>query len=291
MSDDVNVASLVAGARPELLAARRGGDGGRVSRALSGVAWGLFGILILLVIWRGYLYVFSVDHFIGRTPTDVFKALFTADDAGANRSLLFHHSLTTLRDATIGLVIGTVVALAGAILFTLVKPVQQTFMPMALVLQSVPLVALTPLIGSIFGGGLMTIAIVASIVTFFPTLVNVTIALREVPGQSIDLMRAYGATRSVTLRKVQFPSALPALFASLRIGAPRALVGALLAEFLITEQGLGGDMLHTMTNFQLDVLWAAVALVTLYSIILYNAISAVERSVLERYAPNALGGR
>jgi ABC-type nitrate/sulfonate/bicarbonate transport system permease component len=288
VSDDLNVA-LVAGTRPELLTGSRRGEGGRVSRALSAVGWGLFGVVILLVIWRGYLYVFNVDHFIGRTPTDVFKALFTNSDASANRSLLFKHSLTTLRDAAIGLVVGTAVALLGAVLFTLVKPVQQTFMPMALVLQSVPLVALTPLIGSIFGSGLTTVAIVSSIVTFFPTLVNVTIALREVPGQSIDLMRAYGASRSVTLRKVQFPSALPALFASLRVGAPRALVGALLAEFLITEQGLGGDMLHTMTNFQLDVLWAAVALVTLYSIILYNAISAVETSVLERYAPHQLG--
>src|SRR5262249_37192357 len=119
--------------------------------------------------------------------------------------------------------------------------------------------------------------------------VNVTLALREVPGQAIDVLRAYGASQSVTLRKVQFPSALPALFASLRIGAPRALVGALLVEFLCTGQGLGGDMLHTMTNFQLDVLGAAVALVTLYSIILYNVISAIEQSVLARYAPHQLG--
>jgi ABC-type nitrate/sulfonate/bicarbonate transport system permease component len=288
MSDDVNVA-LVAGARPELLAGSRRGEGGRVSRALSAVAWGVFGVVILLVIWRAYLYIFHVDHFIGRTPIDVWKALTSASDAGANRSLLFHHSLTTLRDAAIGLAVGTTAALIGAVLFTLVPPLEQTFMPMALVLQSVPLVAMTPLFGSIFGRGLFTVAVVSSIVTFFPTLVNVTIALREVPGQSIDLLRAYGATRADTLRKVQFPSALPALFASLRIGAPRALVGALLAEFLITEQGLGGDMLHTMTNFQLDVLWAAVALVTLYSIILYNAISAVETSVLERYAPHQLG--
>ena len=79
---------------------------------------------------------------------------------------------------------------------------------------------------------------------------NVTLALRAVPRESLDLMRAYGASRRTTLRKVQFPSALPALFASLRIAAPLALIGALLAEWLATGKGLGYLMLQRGLDVQ-----------------------------------------
>ncbi len=284
-----DVTAVLASTRPDVESGGRAGRGGAWRVAIA-VAWGVVGIVLMLVIWRGYLLVFNVNHFIGRTPIDVWRAVTSGDTASSNRSALLHDSVTTLRDAAIGLAIGTILALIGAVLFSLLRPVQQTFMPISLVLQSVPLVAMTPLIGSIFGfQSLASVAIVTSIVTFFPTLVTVTLALDEVPKQSVDLMRAYGATPTVTLRKVQFPSALPALFASLRIGAPRALVGALLAEFLVTDRGLGSVMLHAGNNSDYDLLWAAVALVTLYSIILYNAISAVETSVLARYAPHQLG--
>jgi ABC-type nitrate/sulfonate/bicarbonate transport system permease component len=111
------------------------------------------------------------------------------------------------------------------------------------------------------------------------------LALRAVPASSFDLMRAYGASPYATLRRVQLPSALPSLFAAMRVAAPLALVGALLAEWLITGQGLGYLMLQSVTTFELDRMWAAVTLVTIASIILYNAISAVEQLALSRYTP------
>ena len=135
-------------------------------------------------------------------------------------------------------------------------------MPIAMVLRSVPLVAMTPLIVLVFGRGLMAVTVIAGIVTFFPTLVNVTLALRATPQESIDLCRAYGASPRHTLRKVQVPSALPALFASLRIAAPLALVGALLAEWLATGQGLGYLIQTSMTLVGLQPAVGRVVLVT-----------------------------
>jgi ABC-type nitrate/sulfonate/bicarbonate transport system permease component len=177
------------------------------------------------------------------------------------------------------------------VVFTLRRGVQQTFMPLALVLQSVPLVAMTPLIALIFGRGLVTTGIITGIVTFFPTLVNVSLAMRQVPSQSVDLVRAYGGSPTDTLRKVQFPGALPALFASLRIAAPLALVGALLAEYLATDKGLGALMLHSMNLSLYDQLWWAVVLVTLYSVLAYSIITALEGAVLARYAPHQVRAR
>jgi ABC-type nitrate/sulfonate/bicarbonate transport system permease component len=156
-------------------------------------------------------------------------------------------------------------------------------MPIAMVLRSVPLVAMTPLIALVFGRGLMGVTVIAGIVTFFPTLVNVTLALRAAPQSAMDLCQAYGAGRVKTLFKVQLPSALPALFASLRIAAPLALIGALLAEWLATGRGLGYLMLQSETLSNYSQLWAATALVTAFSFILYTAISAVEKRALARF--------
>jgi ABC-type nitrate/sulfonate/bicarbonate transport system permease component len=251
--------------------------GGRLGQWLVSAA-------VVLGAWQLFIIVFHVGHFVGKGPLDVWR--FVATDAGAAdaRSQLYHSSVTTLRDAFVGLVAGTIAALVCAIVFNLRRTVEQTFMPIAMVLRSVPLVAMTPLIALIFGRGLMCVTVIAGIVTFFPTLVNVTLALRATPQASIDLFQAYGASQLTTLRKVQLPSALPAVFASLRIAAPLALVGALLAEWLATGTGLGDLMVESSSLSNFNMLWAATALVTVYSVFLYAAISGLEQRVLVRFA-------
>jgi ABC-type nitrate/sulfonate/bicarbonate transport system permease component len=185
------------------------------------------------------------------------------------------------------LLAGSTAALFFAMIFNLRRSVEQTFMPIAMVLRSVPLVAMTPIIALVFGRGLVGVTVIAGIVTFFPTLVNVTLALRATPRASLDLFQAYGAGPMTTLRKVQFPTALPAVFASLRIAAPLALIGALLAEWLATGRGLGYLMLSSQTVGDYNMVWTATAFVTAYSLILYAIISAIEKWVLTRYAdPN-----
>ncbi len=253
----------------------------RTARGLGGrIMSTLLSILVVLAAWQLFLKLLHVNSFIGRGPLDVYRYLRSNADG---RSQLWHASITTLRDAGIGLTAGTIAALIGATVFNLARSVEQTLLPVALVLSSVPLVAMTPLIALIFGRGLMGVTVIAGIVTFFPTLVNVTLALRRTPEASRDLCRAYGAGSFLTLRKVQFPSALPALFASLRIAAPLALVGALLAEWLATGKGLGYLMLQSQTLSNYALVWSAVAAVTTYSFIIYTMVSWLERLVLDRF--------
>jgi ABC-type nitrate/sulfonate/bicarbonate transport system permease component len=240
-------------------------------------------LAVVLGAWVLFLEVFHVSSFIGKTPLSVWRYLVTSSSAGANRTELLHESGTTLRDASLGLVFGTVAAVVCAISFNLWQAAASAFMPMAMVLRSVPLVAMTPLIVGIFGRNLKAITIIAGIVTFFPTLVNVTLALRRTPQESLDLCKAYGASPAGTLWRVQVPSALPALFASLRIAAPLSLVGALLAEWLATGQGLGYKMLDAVAVSDYNGLWTRVFLVTLYSALLYQLIGVVERVVLSRF--------
>ena len=289
MSADVElspVEALAAGPDPAAVSAGAGvlwTD--RLGRGLGGLGSFVLSVAIGLGAWQLFLEAFSVDSFIGKGPLDVWHHLTSDPDAAASRSELWDASRTTLRDAFLGLAIGSTAAVLIAVAFTLWRGVEQTLMPIAMVLRSVPLVAMTPLIVVIFGRDLMAVTVITGIVTFFATLVNVSLALRSTPREALDLVHAYGASPFQTLRKVQLPVALPALFASLRIAAPLALVGALLAEGLATGDGLGWLMAESRVSFQIEQLWAAVFLVTAYSVGLYTLIGAAERLVLTRFAP------
>jgi len=259
----------------------------RFKRAAKRVGRGLLsGVITLAVVigaWVLFLKALHVSPFVGKGPVDVWRYLTSGSAASANRHELLQESGITLRDAFLGLAGGTVAAVVCAIAFNLSRTASSTFMPLAMVLRSVPLVAMTPLIVGIFGRNLVAITVITGIVTFFPTLVYVTLALRRTPLESLDLSRAYGASRAKTLWKIQIPSALPSLFASLRIAAPLSLVGALLAEWLATGQGLGWNMIESATLSDYSGLWTRVVLITAYSAILYKVIGAVEGQVLRRF--------
>jgi ABC-type nitrate/sulfonate/bicarbonate transport system permease component len=248
---------------------------------------GLITVAVILAAWILFLKVFNISPFIGKGPLDVWRYLFSDPTSGASRQELLDESGITLRDALLGLVAGTIAAIACAIAFHLSQTASSVFMPLAMVLRSVPLVAMTPLIVGIFGRDLAAITVISGIVTFFPTLVNMIVALRETPREALDLCRAYGASTTGTLRKVQIPAALPSLFASLRIAAPLSLVGALLAEWLATGQGLGYGLLNASAVADYNGLWARVVIITLYSTLLYSLVGVAERLVLHRFGSTA----
>ncbi|HLY84707.1 MAG TPA: ABC transporter permease [Acidimicrobiales bacterium] len=273
---------------------KRGSAWARLAGNLGSV---LVSIVVALVLWEGFIRLYHVDKVIAKDPLDVWRYLFTAHadkvhgfrSAAENRTVLFHNLKTTMRDAALGYVAGILLAMVVASVFVLQRTVEQTFMPVALVLRSVPLVAMAPLITLIFGRDVLAVSVIGGIVCFFPALVNIMFGLRATPRSSLDLMASYGASKLTTLRKVLVPSAMPSIFASLRINVPAAIIGALLAEWLATGKGSGNEMLTVVNTFDYGELWAAVVLVTLVSMVLYSVVSAVEAAVLTRYAPDAAG--
>jgi ABC-type nitrate/sulfonate/bicarbonate transport system permease component len=266
----------------------------RAARALGSIA---ISVLFTLALWVAFLRFYHVSHNLAKDPLDVWRYMFTQKEdkvhalrsAAGNRSLLFHHLRTTLRDAALGYVGGLVLAMAVACVFVLRRVIEQTFMPLALVLRSVPLVAMTPLITLIFGRDILAVTVIGAIVCFFPALVNIMFGLRSAPGSAVDLMSSYGASAWTTLRKVLVPSAMPSIFASLRINVPASIIGALLAEFLATGHGSGNEMEVALNTSDYGELWSAVVLVTLVSVLIYSLVSAVEGSVLARFAPDTVG--
>lgn len=258
-------------------------------RVLRPLGSGLASLAVVLLLWYGFLELFSLDPLVAKSPTDVVRYLFSGADAGAHRSSVASGLGQTLHDAALGFVGGLVSASVVALVFVLFRPVEQAMLPIAVLVRSVPLVAMTPVLTLVFGRGLLGTMVISGILVFFPALVTIVFGLRSTSKQAVDLCRAYGAGGWTVARKVMLPSALPALFASARVGVPGAVVGAMLAEWLATGRGLGYAMLTDASTFEYDHLWSSVAAITLTSVVLYYLIAALEQVVLARYGP--AGGR
>ncbi|WP_409047807.1 ABC transporter permease [Microbacterium sp. HA-8] len=239
-------------------------------------------IVAVLVIWVGSLWVFQISPYVGKGPIDVYNFLFTVPNAAENRDQLFGQLWVTLGHSVVGFAAGLVVALLVAMIFQLSKGIEHALMPMAMLLRSVPLVAMAPVIILIFGRDFASVAVIGGIVVLFPALVNIVFGLKSASPQMNDLVTVYGGTAWTRLRKVALPSSLPEFFAAVRISVPGAITGALLAEWLAVGGGIGGSVGGYISGAQFNAVWTAVVLVTGTALVLYNLVQIIESVVLAR---------
>ena len=175
-------------------------------------------LVVLVALWALLLRVFDVSTFVGKTPLDVWNYLFsndppkgvrpaslTAADARAEASRRSAQPWSTPRSVSSPACSATVIAVG----FVLFQPFEFAFMPIALLLRSVPLVAMAPVLLLIFGQGNLAIAVIAAIVVLFPALVNIVLGLRGASPQALDVIRVNGGSSVTELTKVRIPSALP----------------------------------------------------------------------------------
>ena len=193
----------------------------------------------------------------------------------------------TLGDAAIGFVTGLAVASVIAAMFVIIKPFEFAFMPIAMLLRSVPLVAMAPVLLLIFGQGKLGVATIGAIVVLFPALVNIVLGLRSASPLALDLIKVNGGSDLKTLIMVRVPSALPALFASVRISVPGAIVGAMLAEWLSGFTGLGGILNAYKGRGNFSGVWAIVVVSVVTSIVGYAIAAVVEAAALAAWGPDA----
>lgn len=240
-------------------------------------------VLLLVVLWDLALRVFGVSRFVGKGPLDVAQFYLWSEAAAANRAEIAGDMVTTLGHASIGFTAGLTAAIVIAILFLLVPPLEFAIMPLAMMMRSVPLVALAPIVILIFGRSVMTLSVIGGLVVFFPALVNLTMGLRSTPPQMTDLVSVYGGGAFTTLLKARIPAALPAFFSSVRIAIPAAIGGALLAEWLATGDGLGYGIVSAIGRSDNTFVWACVVATALLSLVLYGVASVVEQAVRRRW--------
>jgi ABC-type nitrate/sulfonate/bicarbonate transport system permease component len=240
-------------------------------------------ILIVLALWIGVILFSGVSPYVIKGPWDVWDHVVTGEGAAEHRAVLGALFAVTLWDSFIGFAAGLVVAILVAILFRLSQGIEHALMPFALLLRSVPLIAMTPLIILVFGQGTVaSVAVVGGIVVLFPALVTIAFGLSNASPQMLDVVAVYGGSTLTAIRKVAIPGALPSLFAAIRVSVPGAITGALLAEWLSTGKGIGGEIAGWTNQARFDDIWSAVVLVTAVSLVLYMVVQVVETFVLSR---------
>jgi ABC-type nitrate/sulfonate/bicarbonate transport system permease component len=233
--------------------------------------------------WYALVTLTGVSELTTRLPQDVVGYLFTEEDAGENRSEVLGALGQTLIDAGIGFVAGLTAATLLATAMVLWKGIEAATMPMVMVVRTVPLVALAPVITLLFGNGFWCVAVMSGIVVLFPALVNIAFGLRSVTPQMRDVVTVYGGTSWDVLRRVAYPTALPSIFAAIRISVPGAITGALIAEYFTTTDSVGKAVNTSLALYQYDQLWSLIVVVTLVSVVGYMLAQLAESFVLARY--------
>lgn len=247
----------------------------------------LVSVAMPLLLWWAFveaMRAMGVSDVVLRDPADVLEHLFLAEEAADHRGMITGALAQTLPYALAGIALGLGVAFLLAVVATLWRPLGDTLLPLSLVTQSMPLVALTPLVVLLFGRDTAgTLAITVS-VTFFPAYVTIAQGLALVPPTLRDLVRANGGDRGDWLRRVAVPWSMPYLCAAARLAAPRALLGVMIAEWLATGMGLGNLLNEARGQLDYSLIWSVTVVSVLVAVALYLLATLAERHLLRRFA-------
>jgi sulfonate transport system permease protein len=259
---------------------RAGGIGRARLRLASGP---LLSAAALLLLWEATAHFSGASRLVFKTPSDVVKYLFNNSAAGDHRSTLLSDWLTTLTHIAEIFSVGMASALVAACLFVTVPLLFRLSLPLALGSQCVPTIAFIPLLVAVCGRGSLLISVTGLLVVFFPAVIVMVTALQEAPSSSLDVVHAYGGGRAIALLRVRLPGALPGIFAAARVGLPLALFGALVAEWLVTGDGLSAAMSAATVFFDYGRLWADVAVLTATVVAGYALIDGLQTLAQRRY--------
>ena len=229
-----------------------------------------------LGLWEWGVHRFNIPAFIAPAPSAVFAALV----GGLRSGLFLAHFWITLSETLAGFLIAAVSGIVLGAVVAQFRLVEQTMYPYLVALQTLPKIAIAPLIIVWFGFGISSKVVIASMVGFFPVLVNVIVGLKTVDQSKLDLMRSLNATRWQTFRLVKFPNALPFVFAGLDIAIVFSVLGAIVGEFVGAQRGLGNLILQF--NFSLDIaaVFAVLILLSIMGVALHLIMQVIQKRVI-----------
>ncbi|MEO0991183.1 MAG: ABC transporter permease [Pseudomonadota bacterium] len=276
------------GTAPEIVVDQEELDRARKERIQKIAKWTLPSLVMVLTIlaWHFYVVIWEVPHYILPGPGLV------ANEMVESWGQLWPALLTTARLTFLALFFAILGGVALAVAFTQSKWAEMSFFPYAVILQVTPVVAIAPLLQIYIDSAFVAALICAWIVAFFPILSNTTIGLKSADHNLSDLFTIYGATRWQRLRYLAAPSALPFFLGGLKIAGGLALIGAVVAEFVIgragTGLGLASTLLEASYRFNFGVLYAALILISAMGIVIFAAMSLISHLMLRKWHESAL---
>jgi NitT/TauT family transport system permease protein len=243
--------------------------------------------VILLAAWEVLPPLFGISELLLPRASIVLRALVDQ----LQRGLIFDNLLVTLWEALAGFAIGGTSAIVAAALITRSPLVERALLPYLVGLQALPKVALAPLLVVWLGFGLGSKIAIATVIAFFPVLINSMIGFSTVETEKMELMRSLVASEWQVFRIVRFPNALPFIFAGLNVAIVFSITGALVGEFVGAKRGLG--MLLLQFNFNMDIggMFAVLIVLALMGTILHGLVRALHRRLIFWSQPDDLERR
>jgi NitT/TauT family transport system permease protein len=246
----------------------------------------LLALLAILAVWESLTRALQVPAYLLPPPSAVLAA--AAHDARA----LASGALMTGRAALIGFLMSAVLGALAAIALASSRLLEKAFYPYTIFLQTVPIVAIAPLLVLWFGPGLRAVAVSAFIVSVFPVIANTLAGLRSIDPGLRDLFRLYGAGRFATLTKLAIPSAVPSIVTGLRVASGLAVIGTIVGEFVAgfseDSAGLGILVLSSYRQLRTDLLFAAVLTAAALGLALFGAVNLAGAWLLRKWHPSEL---
>ena len=231
-------------------------------------------VAALLVLWQLVCMAGLVPTYLLPSPVQVVQALV------ADLPLLVSHSGVTIAEALLGLVLGVAVGFVVAVLMDRFEAVYRALDPIVTISQTIPTVAIAPLLVLWFGYGLMPKVLLVVLGTFFPVTVSLASGFRSVDSDVIDLMRTMNATRAQIFWYAKLPAAAESCFAGLKISATYAVVGAVVSEWLGGFVGLGVYMTRVRKSYSYDKMFAVILIISALSLLLMGLVSVLRKACM-----------
>jgi NitT/TauT family transport system permease protein len=236
------------------------------------------GILSLIGVWAALVYILKVPTFVAPSPQLVAITLFNKFD------ILIANLLPTAVEAVSGFLLGNLAAILIATIFVHNKSIAQAFFPVVVLINSIPVVAKAPVLVLLLGNGMEPKIVIAAVVCFFPTLVNMVRGLESVNPQSLELMKVLSASKTEIFFKLRLLNSVPYLFSALKIAASTAVIGAIVGEWIGSNTGIGALIIQSTYNFDSAMLYATVIVGSAFSVAFFLTITLIERLVI-RWQP------
>jgi ABC-type nitrate/sulfonate/bicarbonate transport system permease component len=246
-------------------------------RKLAGYGPAFILILLLLAFWQLYVQVSQISPVFLPSPTAIIAAL------AQNWPIIYDNTVQTLLETVLGILLATLFGLTMAILLDISSWVRRAIYPLLVTSQTIPMIALAPLLLIWIGPDIRSKLIVVVIYCFFPIAVAVADGLASVEPELINLLRSMHATRWQILWMVRLPGAMPSFFSGLRIAATYSVVGAIFGEYVGAEKGLGIYMQRATNSFAISQVFAAIVVTAVLSLLLFSLVSLIERIALPWY--------
>lgn len=243
-------------------------------RHIQNAVFPLVGIAVILIAWQAYTHYFGISRIVLPSPTDIVWASI------ANWQTLARESWPTLLESILGFGLAVIIGIPFAVCVANSRILNLTLYPILIATQSVPKVAVAPIILVWFGLGMQSKLVIAFLVAFFPIVVDTAAGMRATPSGLLELARALRASPLQVFTKVQFPAALPFIFAGSKVAVTLAVIGAVIGEFIGSTEGLGNILLSANSQLDSPLAWAALLWLSALGILLFGLVVLAERIVM-----------